>query len=48
VTKSGRLRWVGGIRHIYGGEEKCMGNPEGKQALGNPRQRWEDNIKNAS
>jgi len=30
---------------IYGGEQKCMGNLEGKQALGNPGQRWTDNIK---
>jgi len=36
---------MGGAYGIHEGEEKCMGNPEGKQTLRNPGQRWQDNIK---
>jgi len=47
VVKS-RMRWA---RHVARmGERKCaygilMGGPEGKNPLGRPRHRWEENIK---
>jgi len=41
---------VGGACSTYGGERKCVyrilvGNTEGKNPLGRPRRRWEDNNK---
>jgi hypothetical protein len=40
---------MGGACSKYGGKEKCIqdfgGRPEGRQPLGRPRHRWEDNIK---
>jgi hypothetical protein len=48
VIKSGRMRWE---RHVTrmgekrGGYRILVGRPEGRQPLGRPRCRWEDNIK---
>jgi hypothetical protein len=40
---------MGGTRGTYGGDEKCRrflwGNVKGWGQLGQPRHRWEDNIK---
>ena len=40
---------MGGAYDAYGGGERCAqgsaGKPEGKRPLGEPRRRWEDNIK---
>ena len=40
---------MGGACGAYGGRERCAqgcgGKPEGKEPLGRPRRRWEDNIK---
>ena len=40
---------MGGAWSTYGGEERCMqgigGETWGKEPLGRPRHRWEDNIK---
>jgi hypothetical protein len=48
VVKSKRMRWAGHVACM--GEERgvhrvLMGKPEGKNPLGRPRRRWEDNIK---
>jgi hypothetical protein len=48
VIKSRRMRWVGRVAHM--GEKRgayriLVGRPEGRQPLGRPRHRWEDNIK---
>jgi hypothetical protein len=47
VIKS-RRRWAGHVVHM--GEKRgayriLVGRPEGRQPLGRPRSRWEDNIK---
>jgi hypothetical protein len=41
---------VGGTCGTHGGGERCfygllVGRPEGKNPLGRPRRRWEENIK---
>ena len=48
VMKSRRMRWVGHTARM--GERRdvyrvLVGKPEGKNPLGRPRRRWEDNIK---
>jgi hypothetical protein len=48
VIKSRRIRWVGHVARM--GEKRgayriLVGRPEGRQPLGRPRRRWEDNIK---
>jgi hypothetical protein len=48
VIKSRRMRWVGHVARM--GERRgvyrvLVGKPEGKELLGRPRRRWEDNIK---
>jgi hypothetical protein len=50
VIKSRRMRWAGRVAHM--GEKRgayriLVGRPEGRQPLGRPRCRWEDNIKMA-
>jgi hypothetical protein len=48
VIKSRRMRWTGHVarmgvkRSVY---RALVGKPEGKNPLGRPRRRWEDNIK---
>jgi hypothetical protein len=42
------MRWAGHVAHM--GERRgvykiLVGKPEGKQQLGRPRCRWDDNIK---
>jgi len=40
---------MGGVRSTYGGRRGVyrvlVGKPAGKETLGRPRRRWEDNIK---
>ena len=40
---------MGGACGTYGGWERCVqgsgGEPLGKETIGRPRRRWEDNIK---
>jgi hypothetical protein len=48
VIKSRRMRWAGQVARM--GEKRgayriLVGKPEGRQSLGRPRRRWEDNIK---
>jgi hypothetical protein len=48
VIKSRRMRWVWHVARL--GEKRgayriLVGRPEGRQPLGRPRRRWEDNIK---
>ena len=47
VIKPRRMRW--GVRSTYGEEERRIqgfsGETCGKEQLGRPRRRWEDNIK---
>jgi hypothetical protein len=48
VIKSRRMRWEGHVARM--GERRgvyrvLVGRPEGKNPLGRPRRRWEDNIK---
>jgi Txe/YoeB family toxin of Txe-Axe toxin-antitoxin module len=48
VMKSRRMRWVRNVAHMVarrGVYRVLAGNPEGKQPLGRPRRRWDDNIK---
>jgi hypothetical protein len=48
MMKSRRMRWAGHVsrtgkkRNAY---RILVGKPEGKNPLGRPRRRWEDNIK---
>jgi hypothetical protein len=41
VIKARRMRWVGDVRGAY---NILVGRPEGREPLGRPRRRWEDNI----
>jgi hypothetical protein len=48
VIKSRKMRWAGHVARM--GEKRgayriLVGRPEGRQPLGRPRRRWEDNIK---
>ena len=44
AIKSRRMRWV--LHVACMGERRVLvGKPEGKRPLGEPRRRWEDNIK---
>ena len=48
VIKSRRMRWAAHVARV--GREALynwvlVGEPERKRQLGNPRRRWEDNIK---
>jgi hypothetical protein len=48
VIKSRRMRWAGHVASV--GEKRgtymiLVGRPQGRQPLGRPRLRWEDNIK---
>jgi hypothetical protein len=48
VIKSGRMRWAGHVARRgkkRGAYRILVGRPEGRQPLGRPRRRWEDNIK---
>jgi len=48
VVKSRRMRWAGHVARMVqerGVHKVLVGKPEGKRQLGNPRRRWEDNIK---
>jgi hypothetical protein len=48
VIKSRRTRWVGHVARMgerRGAYRILVGRPEGRQPLGRPRHRWEDNIK---
>jgi hypothetical protein len=50
IIKSKRMRWLGHVAQMGGGEKRNMyrllvGKPEGKRPLGRPRCRWIDNIK---
>jgi hypothetical protein len=48
VIKSRRMRWVGHVARKGEGRDVyrvLVGRPEGKRPLGNPRHKWEDNIK---
>jgi hypothetical protein len=48
VIKSRRMRWVGHVARMgqkTGASRILVGRPEGRQPLGRPRHRWEDNIK---
>jgi hypothetical protein len=48
VIKSRRMRWAGHMACIEEGRgvyRVLVGRPEGKEPLGRPRRRWEDNIK---
>jgi hypothetical protein len=43
-----RMRWAGHVARIEekrGAYKISVGRPEGRQPLGRPRRRWEDNIK---
>jgi hypothetical protein len=47
MIKSRRMKWAGNVarmvkRNAY---RMLVGKPEGKEPLGRPRRRWEDNIK---
>jgi hypothetical protein len=47
VINSGTMRWAGHIAHMgerRGAYRILVGRPEGRQPLGRPRRRWEDNI----
>jgi hypothetical protein len=48
VTKSRRMRWTWHVARM--GEKRSayrilVGRPEGREPLGRPRRRWQDNIK---
>ena len=48
VVKLRRMRWAGivvSLREGRGVYRALVGKPEGKRPLGEPRRRWEDNIK---
>jgi hypothetical protein len=48
VIKSRRMRWAGHVARMGEGTgvyRVLVGKPEGKNPLGRPRRRWEDNIK---
>jgi hypothetical protein len=48
VIKSRRMRWAGHVARVggkRGAYRILVGRPEGRQPLGRPRRRWEDNIK---
>ena len=48
VVKSRRMRWVGHVARMGEGRgvyRVLVGKPEGKEPLGRPRRRWENNIK---
>ena len=48
VIKSRRLRWAGHIARMEEGRSGfkiLTGKPTGKEPLGRPRRRWEDNIR---
>jgi len=48
VIKSRKMRWAGHVarmRERRGVYRILVGKPEGKRSLGEPRGRWEDNIK---
>src|SRR5215470_4129506 len=48
VIKSRRMRWAGHVARMgegRGAYRILVGRPEGRQPLGRPRCRWEDNIK---
>ena len=48
VIKLRRMRWAGHVTHMRERRVVCrvlVGKPEGKRPVGNPRHRWEDNIK---
>ena len=44
------MRWAGHVARIVvrGVYRVLVGKPDGKTALGKPRGRWENNIKNGS
>jgi hypothetical protein len=48
IIKSRRMRWAGHVARMgerRGAYRNLVGRPEGRQPLGRPRHRWEDNIK---
>jgi hypothetical protein len=48
VIKSRILRWAGHVARMgerRGAYRALVGKPEGRNPLGRPRRRWEDNIK---
>jgi hypothetical protein len=48
VIKSRRMRWARHVARMGEGRgvyRVFVGSPEGKNPLGRPRRRWEDNIK---
>jgi hypothetical protein len=48
VIKPRRLRWAGNVARMgqrRGAYRDLVGKPEGRRPLGEPRRRWEDNIK---
>ena len=48
VIKSRRMRWAVHVTRMEEGRgvhKVSVGKPEGKEPLGRPRRRWEDNIK---
>jgi hypothetical protein len=48
VIKSKRMRWAGHVACMGEGRGVCrvlVGRPRGKEPMGIPRHRWEDNIK---
>jgi hypothetical protein len=44
-TRMRRVRHVARLEERTGAYMVLVGKPEGKRPLGNPRRRWEDNIK---
>ena len=48
VIKSRRMRWMGHLARMVdrrGVYRALVGKPKGKRSLGQPKCRWEDNIK---
>jgi len=45
VTESGRMRWAGNVLEARIAYRILVGKSGGKRPLGEPRHRWEDNIK---
>jgi hypothetical protein len=48
VIKSRRMRWTGHVARMGAGKRRVQGfggQTGGKELLGKPRRRWEDNIK---
>ena len=51
AIKSRKLRWAGHVARMEECRKECFknftstGKPTGKRPLGNPRRRWEDNIR---